>query len=211
MSFIGQLIGSATGNKDIAKFDNVATLVGLGGAIGGPAGALGAGGLAASAYGAEQANAGNIEQADKQMAFQERMSSTAHQRQVADLKAAGLNPILSANAGSSSPSGAMATIQNTQEKSATSAIELARMDQELKKQTEEIKYIQAQTGKTKVETALTAADLPRAETKGHIWQKLKSGIQTFSRDYDKLDKNLQSGPKYKHKVPQKAIPLPKGF
>lgn len=68
----------------------------------------------ASFLGGERRNESQTKQSAKQMAFQREMSNTAHQRQISDLKAAGLNPILSAKyGGASTPAGAMAQIQDT--------------------------------------------------------------------------------------------------
>lgn len=84
----GALGGAAAGT---AIFPGIGTAVG---------GVIGAGGALLS-------NLMGNASAKRQMEYQERLSGTAHQREVNDLRAAGLNPILSARlGGSSTPPGA---------------------------------------------------------------------------------------------------------
>jgi len=69
-------------------------------------------GTLGSAYlgyrGAKKQNIASAQQAQQQMDFQREMSNTAVQRRMADLKKAGINPILAGQKEASSPAGAMA-------------------------------------------------------------------------------------------------------
>ncbi|AXH76080.1 MAG: DNA pilot protein [Microviridae sp.] len=111
---------------------NPLALIGTVGAVAGPLADIYS--ARTVAQGQESANQTNITSAREQMAFQERMSGTAHQREVKDLQAAGLNPVLSANSGASTPSGSIIPVSNAApnysgiaDKGISTAIQLAQM------------------------------------------------------------------------------------
>lgn len=88
--------------------------------------------------GQERTNRQNIRMSREQMAFQERMSSSAYQRAMDDMRKAGLNPILAGKVGgASSPAGSLPNIGNSgaaAQAAAANAMSLAQQNEKLKQE-----------------------------------------------------------------------------
>lgn len=177
-------------------------------------------------FAAQQSQQFSAQQAMNQMAFQKHMSDTAHRREVSDLKAAGLNPILSANKGASTPSGAAGSgvfgsgasstakmLENLQKMEGAKAAaqidrdiaqkELLNADKKVKQQQEQVAAASALG--LKIDNKLKEFQIPGAEVESNFQRNYGDAYRKTNAIMDVVNKGASSAAALKFFFNPKSI------
>lgn len=144
--------------------------------------ALGALTAASAYYGyrsQKKANEQNVQLAQNQMDFQEDMSNTSYQRAVEDMRAAGINPMLTAKVGgASTPGGASTTVASEFAPAMSSAVQAAQTllaGQQIVQNKAQTDQLNATTEKIRSETMEKNLNTAKAELE----------LQRLKKEYEK--------------------------